>query len=82
MSEYPAHDRLKATQAKAEAIALFIDWLEGKGYEICEFGEHGDGWWPTGNPTPKQLVQEFFGIDPQALKDEKERMLDSINRRD
>jgi hypothetical protein len=77
MSEYPESEKVHAIRDKSQVVGEFIDWLEEKGYSICEYRETMFRSSKELMPVPKSIEQwlmEFFEIDRQKYEKEKEQM--------
>jgi len=74
MSEFPIHDKLKASSVEKDAMGRFYDWLNENGYRICEEDRSGR-YWPT-HKRPAVLIGGCLEIDPDELEQEKQQMLD------
>lgn len=37
MSEYPEHDKLTQVREQSQAIGEFLEWLEGRGVNLCRY---------------------------------------------
>lgn len=73
MSEYPEHDKLRQIAPLSQAIGEFMDWVAAEHHiTLAE--------WHRGDLIPvharlTKLLAEHFGIDEDALEDEKRAML-------
>lgn len=88
-NQYPEHERLAALQGQNETIGEFIEWLGGKGYEICQRHHHSKGCYDGDfllcgyqkeefQPTQKSVetwIAEYFKIDKKKFEQEKSQML-------
>lgn len=82
MSEYPAHDALKALSAQADAIGGFLDWLRERRIGLARWTDiEGlrDPRLMLIRDTPEQLIGEFLGISSDDLEREKRAMLEAIH---
>lgn len=79
MSNYPMHEKLKKVRHDTQAIGEFLEWLrDTKQYALCYLDR--DEWVPSYD-TIKKLLEEYTGIDDGVLQEEKQSMLNDINRR-
>ena len=80
--QYPEHAKLRAAKQTDDATQLvgeFVDWLQDeKGVHLMA--------WRQGLPLPappfRDLMHEFFGVDPVKLEEEKRQMLEDIRAAD
>lgn len=76
--DYPEHEKLHAVVEESQACGEFYDWLQSKGYTLCESDERNpERFWPVHRPIT-DLLAERFGIDQEKLEDEKRAMLDEL----
>ena len=75
---YPEHEKLKEVSAKSQIIGEFLDfYLLEKEWEICEYNEYYDNYYPV--TTKKEaMLAEYFGIDLDKLYEEKEQMIGKL----
>jgi hypothetical protein len=92
--DYPEHQKLQAVKDKSQAIYDFVEWLNQKGYAICEKVEYEKeefrltdkeakqwkiGWdWMRANLNFEKTLAEFFDIDLNKLEAEKRALLDYL----
>lgn len=72
MSQYPECEKVKAVQAKSQAIGEFIDWLENEKQIYLMKGRK-----PI-HQTTLRLIAEFFDIDLEKVEQEKQSILAEI----
>ena len=82
MDSYPEHAKLDAVADKSQTIGEFLAWLQYETpYRICS--EHQDEasgdirFFPVFE-TIQDLLAMYFGIDQQALLEEKEAMFSKL----
>lgn len=82
MSKYPLHELLQATpDAERHTIGEFLEWLL---LRFNVFNVYQSGFEAPLNGIPltiTRIVGEYYGIDPDGLEAEKERMLAEIRVR-
>lgn len=78
---YPEHEKMKRIKPEADVVARFLEWLDERGYIICQrgpgSGRHGEELWPM-NKQIEWFLAEHFEIDLKKIQDEKDAMLDNI----
>jgi hypothetical protein len=90
--KYPEHIKVKAIQAKSQAIHEFIDFLaEDKKIHLAEWlndslgSRRGRDELIYARTTKENLIAEFFGINLEAFNKEKdtmyEEMVEEMNQR-
>ena len=80
MSDTPQHDKLKEIQPLSQAIGEFLDWASERGWRLAEWEKDrvwDDRMYPIQLGTT-DLLALHFGIDLNALEDEKRTMLEQI----
>lgn len=72
-TQYPLSNKFEHVADLAQAITLFLEWAEKqKGMSLCEAYKPQYSWYvPMIHTSKKQLLQEYFGIDPAAPESEK-----------
>ena len=76
--QYPEHAKLRAAKQTDDATQLvgeFVDWLQ-EGVHLMAQGL------PLPAPPFRDLMHEFFGVDPVKLEEEKRQMLEDIRAAD
>jgi hypothetical protein len=81
VSEYPAHDKLKAHKAEADTCGRFYDFLRDEGILLARWtkidGFRDKQLWPIIEP-PDALIGAFLDISPEDLEREKRAMLEKL----
>ncbi len=83
-TEYPEHEKLAEVAEHSQAIGEFLDWLlHEKSYHIAQWWERGssDGELLPVHRSIKDLLAEYYDIDPEALEGEKREMLEQMRER-
>lgn len=57
----------KARERGSQAIGEFLEWLQGEGYQIGEWGD--EEMYPV-HKSPEQWIADFFGIDLAKVEQE------------
>lgn len=74
-TEYPEHEKLAEVAEHSQAIGEFLDWLQNeKGYTIASYRDDFLRLTPVLRSI-KDLLAEYYDIDPEALEGEKQDML-------
>lgn len=76
MSDYPEHDKMKATQDDAWTVGEFLEWLiDERGVTLCRNDARG-----RLEPFPvniESLLAGYFKIDLTKIEAEKRQMLET-----
>lgn len=84
MTSYPEHEKLAKIADKSQTMGEWVEWLQGKGYVLAEYGtgEPGDDRSPhrlyAVHSNPSELLAEFFDIDRDKIEAEKRQMLEEM----
>lgn len=78
--DYPEHKKVRAVQRESQAINDFMEWLQEEKNIGFAYFEEGLGDVLLSTPSLMELLEEFFGIDPEKLEAEKQAMLDEIRK--
>lgn len=87
MSKYPEHDKVAAQKPLIDAVAGFLETLEGG--HLTYAGQHLHlGIYPEDarnrlmpvDPSIASLLAQYFGIDQGKLEKEKRQMLDEARK--
>ena len=78
-------EKMKDVQKESQAIGEFLEWLNTKGWFICQWFEDEDsGEEEQLLPIHKgieQLLAEYYHIDLVKVEQEKKEILDDFNER-
>jgi hypothetical protein len=78
---YPQHTALVALGDRKEQIGNFLDWLK-ENYVICDAMEPSDAndhqYYAYAHQSTEQIMADYFGIDLDALSNEKDKMYAEI----
>lgn len=78
-TDYPEHEKLAEVAEHSQAIGEFLDWLQNeKGYTIAHYGDPNMNWLTPVHRSIKDLLAEYYDIDPEALEGEKRDMLEQL----
>jgi len=75
-----ACNKLVSVSKDSQKIGDFLYWLkEEKHISLCtlERVEGEQGYWPTGY-TVQKLLEEYFGVNPNKVEDERRELLRRI----
>ncbi len=88
--QLPEHNKLDKVRDKSQAIGEFIEWLrETKKVHLCKWNTYEEPNWDEKEPdgyldyvtTPiEELLAEFFEVDLKKLEQEKQAILDEIQK--
>ena len=76
--EYPEHEKLSKIKNESQAIGEFVEWLEGKGIELCAIPPEFDHTYLPIHRSINDLLAEHFSIDLDKIEQEKRQMLEAI----
>lgn len=84
MSEYPEHNKLDKVKQQSQAAGEFVEWLTDVKKYVIATHINIDG---VGDRLSQvhinitSLLAEFYGVDLNALEQEKQQMLKLIRQR-
>lgn len=78
--KYPEHEKLSSRKEEHENISEFMEWLEARGFRICEVDKTRPALYYTTylEKHPVKILSEYFEVDPKKLDAEKQQMLDEL----
>jgi hypothetical protein len=79
-SEYPEHDKMLAVQDQSRAIGEFLEWTQGEGYLLAEYGRNESDYPTRVQLTIEQVMARYFGIDLAVIEKEKRAMLAGLRK--
>jgi hypothetical protein len=75
MTDTPMCDKLLAERWKTELISEFLEFAEGKGWNLCKFYKDSGDWVPL---YPAPLMADFIGVDMNEVEREKRQILEDL----
>jgi hypothetical protein len=81
-TKMPECEKLAAIKDEGQVIGEFLEWLEGKGWFLCEYkADYYEG----NMPLPirfniDHLLAEYFNIDLKKVEAEQRALLEEIRR--
>ena len=78
--KYPEHTKLRTRRSDANILSDFLDYLEKSGRVLCDMvNDEGDGSsYYRSTVSKADLIGPFLGVNPRALKSEKEALYQDV----
>lgn len=77
---YPEHEKLQTVKHLSQAQGELLEWLEEKGWAICEYVTgRCEGYHPIRKST-EQILAELHEIDLKKIEQEKRSMLEEMRK--
>lgn len=77
--KYPEHEKVHQIHANSQVIGEFLSWLLNEQcYFLCTVNKRDQ--FVPGHKNIENLLAEYYGIDLDALENEKQSMLASLRK--
>lgn len=82
MSRYPQHDKMRSVQTEARVVEDFIRYVKDGREDVAlvRFGETPSDWITLSDRDIQRLVNDYFGIDDDAFRREKQQMFNDLRQ--
>lgn len=72
-------EKMANVRTESQKVGAFIDWAQAQGYALCTFDDDTERYYPLGRSI-EAILAEYYGIDLNAIENERRALLEAIRR--